>query len=267
MDQPRGRPHAILRPAAARAAFDVERVLPSEDLAHLVEYHWVVRWNTDGPHVQQIVPQPRVHVAAEEGRLLVHGITTRRFERRLTGRGHVLGTAFRAAGFRPVLGRSVSTLRGAVCPASEVLGGDDRPAARAVLGTDDTAAMVAAMEGWLRDLGPEPDATTVQVGEWVALAEHDRSLTRADALAERVGVSLRTLQRLFAEYVGIGPKWVLQRFRILEVAAMAHRGDHLDWAQVATELGFSDQAHLTRTFTEVVGTPPARYRVEATGAP
>ena len=61
------------------------------------------------------------------------------------------------------------------------------------------------------------------------------------------------------EYVGIGPKWVIQRFRILDAAAAAHAGAVTDWAGLAHELGFSDQAHLTRAFTRVVGTPPATY--------
>ena len=80
----------------------------------------------------------------------------------------------------------------------------------------------------------------------------------SDLLADRAGVSLRSLQRLFSEYVGIGPKWVVQRFRVLEVAARAHSGE-VDWAAVAAELDFSDQAHLVRTFRDVVGAPPATY--------
>lgn len=264
MEPPEGRPDAIVHPAAARTRFEVERIAPAEDLAPFVDYHWLVRWDLDEPHVQQVIPQPRVHVAAEDGRLLVHGITRERFERRLSGRAHALGIAFHAAGFRPVLRRSVSTLRGVVRPAAEVLGGDDRPVARAVLGTEDAAEMVAAVEGWLRGLEPHRDPVSEEVGAWVALAEHDPSITRADALAERVDVSLRTLQRLFAEHVGIGPKWVLQRFRILGVAAAAHRAEDVDWAELAVELGFSDQGHLTRTFTAVVGTPPATYWRQAT---
>lgn len=266
MDPPEGRPDAIVRPAAARTRFEVERIAPAEDLAPFVDYHWVVRWDLDEPHVQQVIPQPRIHVAAEDGRLLVHGVSRDRFERRLTGRAHALGVTFHPTGFRPVLRRSVSTLRGVVMPAAEVLGGDDRAVARAVLGSEDAAEMVTAVEGWLRGLDPRRHPVSEAVGAWVALAEHDPSITRADVLADRVDVSLRTLQRLFAEHVGIGPKWVLQRFRILEAAAAAHREEDVDWAELAAELGFSDQAHLTRTFTAVVGTPPATYWHQATDA-
>ena len=54
-------------------------------------------------------------------------------------------------------------------------------------------------------------------------------------------------------------RWVIQRLRILEAAGAAHAGAVPDWAALAVDLGFSDQAHLTRVFTQVVGTPPATY--------
>ena len=56
---------------------------------------------------------------------------------------------------------------------------------------------------------------------------------------------------------------MVQRFRLLDAAAAAHAGTRTDWAGLAAELGFSDQAHLTRAFTSVVGTPPATYAREA----
>lgn len=260
MNHVEGRPDAILRPTVARGLLDVRRFGPSPDLGRVVDYHWLVRWALDAPHDQQVVPQPRVHIAAEDGRLVVHGITTRQFHRRLHGRGHVLGVSFRPAAFRAVLGRPVHELRGRAVPAREVLGRDDRPTARAILEEADPAAMVRHIEAWLRPLASTPDATAEEVGRWMAHAEANPSLCRVQDLAAAVGVSQRTLQRRFAEYVGIGPKWVLQRFRILEVAAIIHRGGHVDLAQVAALLGFSDQSHLTRAFTDVVGMPPDRYR-------
>jgi transcriptional regulator GlxA family with amidase domain len=123
--------------------------------------------------------------------------------------------------------------------------------------------MVAALEEYLLAADPRPDPVVADVRALVAQAEEDRSLTRAEQLAERASTSLRSLQRLFTDYVGIGPKWVVARFRILDAAAAAHGGDLVDWAALATELGFTDQAHLTRAFTAVVGTPPATYARQA----
>lgn len=87
----------------------------------------------------------------------------------------------------------------------------------------------------------------------------DPALYRVDQAAEALHVSVRTLQRLFAEYVGASPKWVLRRARLHEAAARADRGADVDWATLAGDLGYSDQAHLTRDFTASVGVSPARY--------
>ncbi|MGH3359378.1 MAG: AraC family transcriptional regulator [Nocardioidaceae bacterium] len=256
---PRGLPQAIVRPRAAQTVFDVERIHPPVSLAEFVDYLWLVRWHAPEPHRQQVVPQPRVHIAAEDGRLLVHGVNRAPFSRTLRGDGHVLGAAFHPGGFRPLLGSSLGAISGRVAPAGELLGIDDAPVAARILATTDAEEMSAALEDYLGLLPIRSDPTAAEVTRLVTYAETERSLTRADALADHAGVSLRTLQRLFTEYVGIGPKWVIQRFRLLDAAQAAHEGDAIDWATLALELGFSDQAHLTRLFARVVGTPPASY--------
>lgn len=258
-DEPRGVPQAIVRPKAGEATIDVERLHPRTTLGPFVDYLWLVRWRAPRPHEQQVVPQPRIHIAAEEGRLLVHGINRDPFFRTLTGNGHVLGAAFYASGFRPLLGSSVGALAGRVVPAGDLFGDDDRPVARTILGTSDTIVMLKALEDYLAARNARPDPTADELSALVAYAASTPSLTRADALAEHAGMGLRTLQRLFTEYVGIGPKWVIQRFRLLDAAQAAHGGTDVDWAALAVTLGFSDQAHLTRVFTRVVGTPPATY--------
>jgi AraC-like DNA-binding protein len=263
MDVPRGRPDAILRPSEARRAITLHRVPPSADLEAFVDYYWYVGWQVDEQHRQQVVPQPRVHMAAEQGRLLVHGISHQPFFRTLSGTGHTLGAAFHPGGFRPFLRRRVGTLCDRVVPAGELFGTDDRPAAHRIVGTSDVRVMVNALESYLLALDPEPDPVLGQVRALVRLTEENRAITRAEQLAAEASMSLRTLQRLFGDYVGIGPKWVIARCRILDAAAAAHTGEPVDWAGLAVHLGFSDQAHLTRAFTAVVGTPPGAYEREA----
>ncbi|GAA5174189.1 helix-turn-helix domain-containing protein [Pseudonocardia eucalypti] len=249
-----------MRPAAGERVFRVERVAPGPDLAEFVDYYWLVRWRAPEPHRQQVVPQPRVHVAAEEGRLLVHGVNRGPFFRTLTGAGHVLGAAFHPGGFRPLLGRTVGAISGTVQPAHSVLGIDDEPVAARILGTADTSEMVAALEDCLLGVDPKPDATAREVTALVEEARRRGEITRVEQLAGHAGLSARGLQRLFTEYVGIGPKWIIQRFRILDAVAAAHSGHPIRWPDLAAHLGFSDQAHLTRVFTQVVGTPPATYQ-------
>jgi AraC-like DNA-binding protein len=52
---------------------------------------------------------------------------------------------------------------------------------------------------------------------------------------------------------------VIQRRRLLDAAERVHAGEPVAWADLAGELGYSDQAHLVRDFAAAVGTPPASY--------
>nr|BFE68666.1 hypothetical protein GCM10020092_019670 [Actinoplanes digitatis] len=67
------------------------------------------------------------------------------------------------------------------------------------------------------------------------------------------------MQRLFADYVGLGPKWVIRRYRLHEVGERLAAGADIDWARLVGELGYADQAHFTRDFTAMFGEPPTVY--------
>jgi AraC-like DNA-binding protein len=83
-----------------------------------------------------------------------------------------------------------------------------------------------------------------------------------DDLAAATGRSPRALQRLFREYVGVTPKWVLRRLRLQE-AAERMAGGAGDWAALAVDLGYFDQAHFINDFRRVVGRSPAEYAAQA----
>ena len=72
-------------------------------------------------------------------------------------------------------------------------------------------------------------------------------------------MNVRTLQRLFDKYVGVSPKWVVQRYRLHEAAEQLAAGSTTSQADLAIALGYSDQAHFNRDFKAVVGTSPGEY--------
>jgi AraC-like DNA-binding protein len=74
---------------------------------------------------------------------------------------------------------------------------------------------------------------------------------------------VRALQRLFSTQVGVSPKWVILRYRIHEALEQAGTRSDVDWAALAADLGYADQAHLVRDFTTTVGAPPTAYAAEA----
>lgn len=260
---PRGEPSAILRPDLAAPLLDLTRHHPRESLAPFVDYLWIVRWTISDVHRQQVLPQPKIHLAAEAGRLRVQGVSREPFYRTFTTSGQVIGVAFRAGGFRPLLGSSVGALEGKVVPAGELWPHDDAPVAARALAEEERETMVKGVEDYLELIAPEPDPMVDEVDAIVSRIETDTSIHRVDQVAAIAGTSARTLQRLFIDYVGVAPKWVIQRRRLLDASERAHSGPVV-WAELADQLGFSDQAHLIRAWTAAVGTPPATY-VRETG--
>jgi len=222
---------------------------PAADLSPFVAGYWAAEWDLRGqePYRQKIVPYPDVHLTFRDGDAVVRGPERRYVVRVLEGRGRVFGVRFRPGCFRPFLGAAVATITGRSLPAAAVFGpglpqGDQR-----------------AVEEFLRQRLPPPDPLAEQAAAIVALVQAEPRLTRVDALAERAGVGVRRLQRLFAEYVGLGPKWVIRRYRLHEVGERLAAGVEIDWAALAGELGYADQAHFVRDFTAVVGESPTHY--------
>jgi len=119
--------------------------------------------------------------------------------------------------------------------------------------------LIAAAEGFLRARWPAEDPQVELVGRIVAALLHDREIARVEDVAQRFGLRLRTLQRLFARYVGVSPKWVLRRYRLHEAAAALAREQERPWAEVAAELGYFDQSHFIRDFTAAIGLTPVAY--------
>lgn len=255
------RPRGILNPTAGEEAFRLARYLPSEDLRFFVEQHWFVEWDLRGrePYLSETLPDACVNLVVEDDRSGVFGVHRERFSRQLSGVGRVFGVKFRPGAFHPFWGSPVADLTDRVVGLRESFGREGQELQRAIISLDDHGAIVEAAESFLRGRLPERDANVERVNAITGLIAEDREIVRVEDVADRFGMSRRTLQRLFERYVGASPKWVISRYRLHEAAERLTRDGAVDLPRVAFELGYVDQAHFTNDFRAVVGTPPAAY--------
>ncbi|MGI5131527.1 AraC family transcriptional regulator [Pseudonocardia sp. CA-107938] len=224
---------------------------PGPVLAPFVERIWWACWSYARPYRQVVVPFPGVHLTVRPGCAPeVHGVATSRRIRELDGEGRVTGVEFRPGGFRPFLRSRVAALT------DRVVGVADVPGLR---GTPAEPGGPHELRAWLEPLVPAHDPAAEWAAETVALVAADRTIVRVDQLAELRGTHVRGLQRRFAEYVGVGPKRVIRRYRLREVTERMAHARPVDWAALAAELGFADQAHLARDFAALFGEPLTHY--------
>lgn len=253
-DAPRGILH--VRPSEVEG---VTRFWSSPDLEPFVEHYWIVRWDNAEPEVAEVVPQPSVHLVLQAGASEVVGLSRKRFTRVLAGRGRMLGAKFWPGAFRPFVSFPVWDLAGKRRPLTEVFGREASSLEERALREDDDRAAISVIEQFLRDLRPRADPDVKLAGRVVAYIAGDRRVTRVEQLATEFGASTRSLQRLFREYVGASPKHVILHHRLLEATDRVARERSLDWAELALELGYADQAHFIREFKQLVGLTPAEY--------
>jgi AraC-like DNA-binding protein len=257
-----GPPRGILESVPGGGRFHHERTGPARDLEHVVQHFWTVAWDLEGhgPALRETLPHPVVHLVIGENVSRVAGIAEGRFTRVLTGAGRVFGVKFRPGGFQPFARGSVSRLKGREVPIAEVFGPEGERLVLSVLAAgDDTPRRIALAEAFLRERLPAPDPNVVLAGRIVDHVERDRAICRVEDLAGWSGLSTRALQRLFSRYVGVGPKWVIRRYRLHEALELLATGEPVDWAAVGASLGYFDQAHFINDFKALVGRTPAEY--------
>jgi AraC-like DNA-binding protein len=254
----------VLRPDLAASVLRLDRHKPTDALAPFVDFYWDLRGRP--PHEQTVLPHPNVHLVFEASGAGIFGVDRRLFTRSLSGLGLAFGVRFTPGGFRPFWQAPISQLTDRVVPAARLFGPRAEKTRQAIMddfdcgGFDvDECVMIGYAEALLLSVLPERDPLAGQAAALVARITEDPGLRRVDQLAASSGMTPRTLQRLFADYVGVSPKWVMRRARLHEAAERADSGEPVDWAVLASDLGYADQAHLTRDFTVTIGVPPARY--------
>jgi len=258
LGQPRG---VLRRPPPPAGKFRHARRSAAPELTPWVDHYWMVSWDLRGlePRLVESLPHPNVHVVFEKPQSKAWGISTGKFSRVLEGKSHVFGIKFTPGGFFPFLKKSASSIANLSIPVEQVFGSAVSDLESAILATESEDEMTAITNAFLLDRKPQPDEKVDLARQLVARILHELDILTVDDFAASTGISVRSLQRLFSQYVGVSPKWVIRRYRLHELLEQMHSGKHLDWAQLAVDLGYFDQAHLINDFKSITGYAPTEY--------
>ncbi len=268
-----GRARGLVSDRVSGRRIESQTFAPCAALADVVACHWVGRWDLpkDAPHHTELLGDPCVHIVFEQtaDRLesRVVGVWTRLWRRTLEGKGLVRGVKVRAGAARAFLPSDAIDYACRLTPLDVAMKLSRKVTTRlerAVLGAVDDGEAFALLEAWLTSLRIlDADGHTSFAVALVDRIGKDSDLTTMERLSEVSGLGPRALQRIFREHVGASPKWVIRRNRLQEVALRIERGDARSLADLAAELGYTDQAHLARDFKSATGKAPSAFRSEA----
>ncbi|MDV8000674.1 helix-turn-helix domain-containing protein [Rhodococcus sp. IEGM 1408] len=245
------------------------RDVPAES-GHLARWYWIAQWNLPVGEVsiQTLLPFPAANLVVEPSGSTLSGPTTSASARELTGRGWAFGVLLRPAGL-VALGYAAAEIVDVEVPFSAdalaagvaecMTAGDCAAAAEVMSGWWAAQAAQTAGEGRVGREGRSPDGAR-QANRLLEVVESDPGLVGVDQLAREMGLSVRALQRLSKQYIGLSPLRIIRRYRLQEAALRLRENPQLTIAEVAADLGYADQSHLAADFRSTLGLAARDYR-------
>lgn len=197
------------------------------------------------------------------GPVVLFGSNFRPFAVKVTGPFRVIGVSIHPSAWRTLFGCSASNFADRMCPLQEVWGDDAEAMLDGVRRASDDTGVVAAIEAVVsRRIDRAEYPTDPQMLRFEYIARNDSTIRVVDA-AERLGLSVRQMERQCRAAFGHSPKAVLRRSRALDMA-MAMRGFSKFSADELAALNYFDQSHLNREFRHFFGMTPGTFATAPT---
>ncbi|GAA4156754.1 helix-turn-helix domain-containing protein [Gryllotalpicola daejeonensis] len=253
--------------AALDRPIDFRRYPASGRAAALVRHYWLVEYGfpPEGGTDVPILVYPACNLVIEHDKARLYAPSPRLAVQHLEGAGIAFGVLLQVATGSRLAARPVDEFVG-----DSIAIGENPAVARVralMQGPGDAAtrhaAAIAAFEDWLAQPVPSLTDDDLLMNEVAAAVEADSTLMRVDELAARFGLTTRRLERLVARYVGLTPKWMIQRRRLQEAAARLRSEPATELSTLAAELGYADYAHFSRDFAATVGPTPREFAAAA----
>jgi AraC-like DNA-binding protein len=206
----------------------------------------------------------RVLESGHQGDVSVIGPRTRAHFKNATGVSRVVMLQFKPGWSAPLLGVPANELTDRIVPLEDLWGTSGRELCHELLEAETLPAMLDRIsQAIARRTHHTFEPASAQLARR-ALRLLEAREARVEHVAERLGVTGRHLRRAFTENVGIGPKEFARTVRLQRAVRSA--ANSKDWARIAVDAGYYDQAHLIADFRQLIGLTPGAFVRRATSS-
>jgi AraC-like DNA-binding protein len=265
------------------------RLRPKLPLAALVECLWY--WQgAPGPHLQErLLPQGQAAMilnlrdqpiaiyedrggAGYYGTAVLSGARSNCFTIDCNQQEHVVGVQFAPGGAFPFFRMPFSELEDASFDMADLWGAEAGWVRERVLAAPTPRAMLEVLATCLEErLGTYTGAGfgyTTRLHPAVVYMARELDICdgpgRVQTVTGKIGMSQRRVAQLFHEQVGVSPKTFHRVRRFQHTLARLRGVQQVNWADLAIECGYYDQAHLSHDFRQIAGMTPSAYLAAAT---
>ena len=265
------------------------RLRPKLPLAALVECLWY--WQgAPGPHLQErLLPQGQAAMilnlrdqpiaiyedhggAGYYGTAVLSGARSNCFTIDCNQQEHVVGVQFAPGGASPFFRMPISELEDASFDMVDLWGSEAGWVRERILAAPTPRAMLEVLATCLEErLGMCTRAGfgyTVRLHPAVVYMARELDICdgpgRVQTVTGKIGMSQRRVAQLFHEQVGVSPKTFHRVRRFQHTLARLRGVRQVNWADLALDCGYYDQAHLSHDFRQIAGMTPSAYLAAAT---
>ncbi|KZN45466.1 helix-turn-helix transcriptional regulator [Pseudoalteromonas luteoviolacea] len=253
--------NGVLHQTKSASNYTLRRYFPSKQLAHLVEQFWLVNWNLPSgvQHVQKNLPDPNCHLTFLPNKCEFLGPVSRVYDYTMRGQNGIIGVKFKLGALTPLLPNPIDEYIDTVITFPSFLHCDLSALTHTLNQTDNDKDRVDALEQALDPLCADVQVTNVQqITTLVEQIKSNNAIYSVDDLAGQSGLSKRTLQRKFKQFIGLSPKFLIRKYRLHNALALLEQHPN-DIHHLVTKLDYVDQAHLIKDFKNILAMTPGAY--------
>ncbi|AEV39250.1 transcriptional regulator, AraC family [Pseudovibrio sp. FO-BEG1] len=246
--------------------FNLDWLEPAEPLQEAIEFYWLITWDLRDkpPYEQANLPHPSQHIVIDTTQTTgVFGINTGVFHYTLQQTGRVFGVKFRPGAFADFFRYNPSQLLNTHESIEPFLNISEQQLISDLREATLPKAFAEQMDERLLKHQQPLTSKARNARALVELIAQSDEINNLTDLSKISGTRPRTIQRLFQSHVGVNPKWVIERYRMLAAVDAINQGQNLSLTDLAHSLGYFDHAHFSRAFKKLTGHTPSHYLPEA----
>jgi len=245
---------------------EFQRIVPPEHLQQHVSWYWISRWDIAPGRLsrQHLLPFPLMNLVVQPEGVTISGPSSGASHRDLRGTGWAVAALLRPAA-APLLASHAGSSPQLLLNQEVSLDAADlhrrlKEEHMIADGRQLNERCAHQFSLWLEERLPPIKRSANVANEFLDYVSGNSAALRVDQVAKHLHLTVRSLQRLSLKYLGLSPMAVIRRYRLQEAALHLREHPETSLAALATELGYTDQAHLSTDFKKVLGYSPGNYR-------
>lgn len=174
----------------------------------------------------------------------------------------MIGVHFRPGGAYPFFNLPANELNDKTLETDLLWGTEIYSIRDAILNTPGIEGKFSILENYFFGKGKHKLEPNVLVSYAIDQLEKSPQIWTIEQLTNKIGITQKHLITLFKKYAGLSPKLFARISKFQKVIREVEQQKFIEWAPIAYECGYYDQAHFIKEFQAFSGVNPSAYLLQ-----